>query len=102
MTRSVHIKTFKEVLEQPTLFDTLPQSKHDFIRYSLHFEFREGDTVVYQRSLIISTHPRDWHFKARLIETIGKEIAQNEGFMYTNWNMREQFKYSYELQDSGD
>jgi hypothetical protein len=100
MTRSVHIKTYKEVLEQPTLFDALAQSKHDFIRYSLQFDFREVDTLVYQKSLILSTHPRDWHFKARLIETIRKEITQCEAFVFTNWSKWGHFKYSYDLQDN--
>lgn len=100
MRRSVHIVTHTDKTEQPTLFDTQSPPTHHFLRHFLQFEFWENDTLVFTKALYVDTHPRDWHFKSRLIETIKKEIVQNPGFAVTKWNNREDFKYGYELQDN--
>jgi hypothetical protein len=100
MRRSVHIITHKEITEQQTLFDLQPQPTHHLVRYFLQFEFWENDTLVFARALYLGTHSRDWQFKLRLVETIKKDIVQSPAFAFTNWNKRENFKYSYALQDN--
>jgi hypothetical protein len=100
MRRSVDIVTYTDKTQQPTLFDTQSSPAHHFIRHFLQFKFWENDTLVFTKALYLDTHPRDWHFKSRLIETIKREIVRNPGFAFTNWNKRENFKYSYDLQDN--
>jgi hypothetical protein len=100
MTRSVNIITHKDITEQQMLFDLQPKPTHHFVRYFLQFEFWENDTLVFEKTLYLSTHSRDWHFKSRLVETIKKDIVQSRAFAFTNWNKRENFKYSYVLQDN--
>jgi hypothetical protein len=100
MRRSVHIVTYTDKTQQPALFDTPSPPSHHFIRHFLQFNFLENDTLVFTKPLYLDTHPRDWHFKARLIEAIKKEIVQSPDFAFTNWNKRENFKYDYDLQDN--
>ena len=101
MTRSVNTITHKDITEQQTLFYLEPQPTHYLVRYFLQFEFWENDTLIFAKALYLGTHPRDWHFKSRLVATIKKEIVQNPAFAFTNWNKRENFKYSFALQDNG-
>ena len=100
MRRSVHIATYTDKTQQPTLFDKQALPTHHFVRHFLQFQFWENDTLVFTKALYLDTHPRDWHFKSRLIETIKKEIVQNPSFSITHWNKGENFKYSYDLQDN--
>lgn len=100
MTRSVHIVTDTVRTEQPTLFDIGAPPTHYYIRHSLQFEFWEHDTLVHKKAFYLDTHPRDWHFKARLLTVIKQEITQNHEFIFTKWNKREDFKYSYVLKDN--
>ena len=100
MIRSVHVETHTEAIEPPTLFDGQHPPLHDYINYRIRFEFRENDTMVYHRSIHISTRPRDWHFKSRLREAIKKDIKDDSDFKMTQWNVRDKFTYNVSLQDN--
>jgi hypothetical protein len=100
MRRSIHIVTYTDKTQQPALFDTPSPPTHNFIRHFLQFKFLEDDTLVFTKALYLDTHPRDWHFKSRLIETIKKEIVQSPEFAFTNWNKRKSFNFTYDLVDN--
>jgi hypothetical protein len=100
MIRSVYVESHTEAAEQPTLFDTESPPIHDFFSYTINFEFRENDTIVFCRPVYITTKPRDWHFKARLREAIKKEIKDDNAFKLTKWNVRDKFTYDFTLKDN--
>src|SRR5215217_7102295 len=100
MKRSVHIVTYTIHTEQPTLFDKPSSATPYLVCHFIQFDFWEHDTLVFTKPLYLNTHTRDWHFKSRLIETVKKEIVQSPGFAVNSWNKRENFNYSFALQDN--